>query len=60
MGAAFFYGPNPVGVLFPDYFEGMPLTIVAFILAMVSTFWVPFAVPYLNITTDPILPGGMA
>jgi hypothetical protein len=37
MGAAFFYSPNSVGVLFPDYFEGMSLTIFAFILAMVST-----------------------
>ncbi|KAG9078908.1 hypothetical protein FRC06_008110, partial [Ceratobasidium sp. 370] len=34
IAAAFFYGPNAVGVLFPDYFEDMPLTIIAFILAI--------------------------
>ncbi|KAG9079828.1 hypothetical protein FRC06_007423, partial [Ceratobasidium sp. 370] len=36
IAAAFFYGPNSVGVLFPDYFEDMPLTIVAFILAIIQ------------------------
>ncbi|KAG8685288.1 hypothetical protein FRC08_013209 [Ceratobasidium sp. 394] len=36
IAAAFFYGPNAVGVLFPDYFEDMPLTIVAFILAIMQ------------------------
>ncbi|KAG8733362.1 hypothetical protein FRC10_000287 [Ceratobasidium sp. 414] len=36
IAAAFFYGPNAVGVLFPDYFEDMPLTIVAFVLAIMQ------------------------
>ncbi|KAG8721716.1 hypothetical protein FRC08_010852 [Ceratobasidium sp. 394] len=36
IAASFFYGPNAVGVLFPDYFEDMPLTIVAFILAIMQ------------------------
>ncbi|KAG9094268.1 hypothetical protein FRC06_010997 [Ceratobasidium sp. 370] len=34
IGAAFFYGPTSVGVQFPQYFEEMPLTIVAFVLAV--------------------------
>ncbi|QRV72595.1 hypothetical protein RhiJN_14949 [Ceratobasidium sp. AG-Ba] len=36
IAAALFQGPNSVGVLFPDYFEEMPLTVVAFILAMMQ------------------------
>ncbi|CAE6450360.1 unnamed protein product [Rhizoctonia solani] len=31
---ALFNGPNSVGVLYPDYFEEMPLTVVAFALAI--------------------------
>jgi hypothetical protein len=34
---AFFYGPSSVGVMFPDYFRDMPLTAVAFALAIVSS-----------------------
>ncbi|KAG9084474.1 hypothetical protein FRC06_004070 [Ceratobasidium sp. 370] len=34
IAAAFFYSPSAVGVQFPDYFEEMPLTIIAFILAV--------------------------
>ncbi|KAG8720796.1 hypothetical protein FRC08_018132 [Ceratobasidium sp. 394] len=34
IAAAFFYSPSAVGLQFPDYFEEMPLTIVAFILAV--------------------------
>ncbi|KAG9088432.1 hypothetical protein FS749_002169 [Ceratobasidium sp. UAMH 11750] len=34
IAAALFYAPSSVGVQFPDYFVGMPLTIVAFILAL--------------------------
>ncbi|EUC57341.1 hypothetical protein RSOL_219290, partial [Rhizoctonia solani AG-3 Rhs1AP] len=29
-----FYGPNSVGVMYPDYFRDMPLTVVAFALAI--------------------------
>ncbi|QRV91330.1 hypothetical protein RhiJN_19348 [Ceratobasidium sp. AG-Ba] len=36
IAAALFQGPNSVGVLYPDYFEDMPLTVVAFILAMMQ------------------------
>ncbi|KAG8726439.1 hypothetical protein FRC10_007121, partial [Ceratobasidium sp. 414] len=36
IAAAFFYGPNAVGVLFPDYFEDMPLTVIAFVLAIMQ------------------------
>ncbi|KAG9092813.1 hypothetical protein FRC06_011781 [Ceratobasidium sp. 370] len=36
IAAAFFYGPNAIGVLFPDYSEDMPLTIVTFILAIMQ------------------------
>ncbi|KAG9094155.1 hypothetical protein FRC06_011110 [Ceratobasidium sp. 370] len=36
IAAAFFYGPNAVGVLFPDYFEDMPLTVIAFVLAVMQ------------------------
>ncbi|QRV92933.1 hypothetical protein RhiJN_20951 [Ceratobasidium sp. AG-Ba] len=36
IAAALFYGPNSVGVMFPDYFEDMPLTVVAFILAIMQ------------------------
>lgn len=31
----FFHGPNSVGMMYPDYFMDMPLTVVAFALAMV-------------------------
>ncbi|KAG9088020.1 hypothetical protein FRC06_002258 [Ceratobasidium sp. 370] len=34
IAAAFFYAPSAVGLQFPDYFDEMPLTIVAFILAI--------------------------
>ncbi|KAG9098213.1 hypothetical protein FRC06_006638, partial [Ceratobasidium sp. 370] len=34
IAAAFFYAPSMVGLQFPDYFDEMPLTIVAFILAI--------------------------
>ncbi|KAG9101533.1 hypothetical protein FRC06_002951 [Ceratobasidium sp. 370] len=34
IGAALFYGLTSVGVQFPEFFEEMPLTIVAFILAV--------------------------
>ncbi|KAG9100784.1 hypothetical protein FRC06_003742 [Ceratobasidium sp. 370] len=30
----FFHGPSAVGMMFPDYFRDMPLTIVAFVLAI--------------------------
>lgn len=33
-----FHGPSSVGVMFPDYFKAMPLTVVAFALAMVRSF----------------------
>ncbi|KAG9086165.1 hypothetical protein FRC06_003243, partial [Ceratobasidium sp. 370] len=33
IGAALFYSPSAVGLQFPDYFDEMPLTVVAFILA---------------------------
>ncbi|KAG9108045.1 hypothetical protein FRC07_008531 [Ceratobasidium sp. 392] len=36
IAASLFYGPNLPGVLFPDYLENMPLTIVAFILALMQ------------------------
>ncbi|QRV78996.1 hypothetical protein RhiJN_07011 [Ceratobasidium sp. AG-Ba] len=36
IAAALFQGPNSVGVLYPDYFEDMPLTVVAFVLAMMQ------------------------
>ncbi|QRV97814.1 hypothetical protein RhiJN_25833 [Ceratobasidium sp. AG-Ba] len=36
IAAALFQGPNSVGVLYPDYFEDMPLTVIAFILAMMQ------------------------
>ncbi|KAG8729045.1 hypothetical protein FRC10_004332 [Ceratobasidium sp. 414] len=39
IAAAFFYSPNAVRVLFPDYFEDMPLTIVAFVLAIRSVVY---------------------
>ncbi|KAG8729428.1 hypothetical protein FRC11_008798 [Ceratobasidium sp. 423] len=29
-----FYGPNSMGVMYPDYFRDMPLTVVAFALAI--------------------------
>jgi hypothetical protein len=35
---AIFYGPNSVGVLYLDYFWEMPLTVVAFALAIVGFF----------------------
>ncbi|KAG8705609.1 hypothetical protein FRC11_008918 [Ceratobasidium sp. 423] len=31
---AIFHGPNSVGVMYPDYFWDMPLTVIAFTLAM--------------------------
>ncbi|KAB5588160.1 hypothetical protein CTheo_8399 [Ceratobasidium theobromae] len=34
MAAALFSGPNSVGMLFPEYFRDMPLTVVAFVLAI--------------------------
>ncbi|KAG9075915.1 hypothetical protein FS749_012356 [Ceratobasidium sp. UAMH 11750] len=34
IAAALFYAPSSVGVQFPDYFKRMPLTIVAFVLAV--------------------------
>ncbi|KAG8685851.1 hypothetical protein FRC08_012878, partial [Ceratobasidium sp. 394] len=34
IAAALFYAPSSVGAQFPDYFTGMPLTIVAFILTL--------------------------
>ncbi|KAG8725352.1 hypothetical protein FRC09_001702 [Ceratobasidium sp. 395] len=34
LGATLFYGPSSVGAQYPDYFVEMPLTVVAFILAM--------------------------
>ncbi|CAE7088915.1 unnamed protein product [Rhizoctonia solani] len=34
IGLACFHGPNSVGVMYPDYFRDMPLTVVAFVLAM--------------------------
>ncbi|KAG9081186.1 hypothetical protein FRC06_005745, partial [Ceratobasidium sp. 370] len=34
IGAALFYSPSAVGLQFPDYFDEMPLTVVAFILAV--------------------------
>lgn len=34
IAALLFHGPNSVGMLYPDYFRDMPLTVVAFTLAM--------------------------
>ncbi|KAG8716654.1 hypothetical protein FRC08_009077 [Ceratobasidium sp. 394] len=34
IGAALFHGPTSVGVQFPEFFEEMPLTVVAFIMAI--------------------------
>ncbi|KAG8716828.1 hypothetical protein FRC08_008739 [Ceratobasidium sp. 394] len=34
IGATLFYSPSAVGLQFPDYFDEMPLTVVAFILAV--------------------------
>lgn len=33
-----FHGPGSVGAMYPDYFADMPLTVVAFVLAIVSDF----------------------
>ncbi|KAG9087049.1 hypothetical protein FRC06_002757 [Ceratobasidium sp. 370] len=34
IAVTFFRGPSSVGMMFPDYFRDMPLTIVAFVLAI--------------------------
>lgn len=36
IAVALFYGPGSAGVMYPDYFTEMPLTVVAFALAIVS------------------------
>ncbi|KAG9094990.1 hypothetical protein FRC06_010253 [Ceratobasidium sp. 370] len=34
IAVTFFQGPSSVGMMFPDYFQDMPLTVVAFVLAI--------------------------
>jgi hypothetical protein len=38
IAACLAYGPTSVIVQFPDYFDPLPITVVAFILALVSNF----------------------
>lgn len=38
IGVLLFHGPNSVGMMYPEYFIDMPLTAVAFSLAMVPFF----------------------
>jgi hypothetical protein len=59
IGACLAYGPTSVIVQFPDYFDPIPITVVAFILALVRLFLLIRSIPHANHHTVAVLLGRM-